>query len=257
MVITADEKLPEFAVLAQVLAGAQKLDRDTAAGTARHCWGVLGRDLDEAAALDLERRCADFGVKTLRLPCPPPALAPAELMKKASFDKSSAAFAGAAGAVSAVHAEISVLAAAPIKTENVRTIKTTEGPSAQEKAVRLGIMTVTGLPIGLGKSREVNKEVKSSEMSFYLDILLAGPPRRLRVASDDFDFSCLKENKTYSSQVNFRLFCLAMAAFAPAAARNSGLLAMLGSRPLSALPYDSLEDLEKEELRLLLAARGK
>lgn len=257
MLITSEEKLPEFAVLAQVLGAALKLDRNTAAAAARHCWGLLGQDLDEAAAAALEAGCADFGVKTLRLPFPQPPLPPAEKIRKASFQEGAAVFACAGGeAVRAAPGEIAVLAAAPVREETSRSVKTTEGPSSQEKAIRLGIMAVTGLPIGMGSNKEVNKEVKGSELAFRLDLLLGGAGRRLRVTPEDFDFSCLGEKKTYSSQMNFRLLCAAAAAYAPAAAKNSGLLAILGGKPLSSLFYDSIQDLEKEELRLALAVRG-
>ena len=263
MLITAEEKAPEFAALAQVLGAAFKLDRDTAAAAARHCWGVLGQNLDETAAEDLAGRCADLGIRTLKLPCPQPPLPAAEKVKKVVFpqhrpeEKTGAAlFTGGAGASAAAGPDdIAVLAAAPIKEETLRTVKTTEGPSGQEKAVRLGIMAVTGLPIGLGKSREVNKEVKSADLSFYLDIILSAG-RRLRLTSGDFDFSCLKEKKTYSSQLNFRLLCAELAAFAPAAFKSAGLRAILEARPLAYIPYDSLADLEKETLRLALAKRG-
>ncbi len=257
MVITAGEKLPEFPVLARILGTASKLDPTTAAAAARHCWGVLGRDLDEAAAGALAGPCADFGVKTLALPFPPPPLPAAERIKRAVFQDGAAVFTGTGGlAVTATPGGVLALAAAPIKEETLRTVKTTEGPSAKEKAVRMGIMAVTGLPIGMGKTKEVTKEVRSSELSFYLDIVLEEGPRRLRLSSDNFDFSCLKEKKTYSSQVNFRLLCAELAAFAPSAFRNAGLLAMLEGKPLTPLPYDSLADLEKETLRLVLAKRG-
>jgi len=257
IVITAGEELPEFAVLTAVLGAALKTDRDTAAGAARRSWGLLGRNLDEAAAAELEARCADFDIKTLRLPWPQPPLPAAEKLKAASFSAGAAVFSLAGGAVVQVApGDITVIAAAPLREETTRLVKTTEGPSSGEKALRMGIMAVTGLPIGMGKSKEVKKEVKSSETSFCLDLLLDRQGRRLRANPADFDFSCLKEKKTYSSQVNLRLLCAEAAAFAPAAARNAGLLAMLQARPLAALPYDSLEDLETEELRLLLAVRG-
>lgn len=252
--ITAGEKLPEQAILAQVLGKAFGLDRDTAAARARHCWGVLGRDLEEAAAAGIERLCSDFGVGTLRFPAPPPRLPAPARLKKVVFENGVLAFDADGARYAAAPGDISVIAAAPIKEEFSKTVKTTEGPSNQEKAVRLGIMAVTGLPIGMGKSKEVSKEVKSSELSFYLDFLLAAGPRRFRVTPGDFDFACLREKKTYSSQVNFRLLAVELAAFAPAAFKNTGLLTMLAGRPLAALPYDSLADLEEETLRLALAA---
>lgn len=255
-VITAGEKLPEFQLLTQALGAAFKLDRDTAAAAARHCWGLLGRDLDETAAGELAARCADLGISTLKLAGPQPSLPAAENIKKAVFGNGGVVFTGGGGlSLTAAPGEIEVIAAAPIKEDTLRMVKTTEGPSGREKAVRLGVMAVTGLPIGLGKSREVNKAVKSSELSFYLDLLLAGP-RRLRLSSGDFDFSCLNEKKTYSSQLNFRVLCAELAAFAPAAFKNAGLRAILEERPLTLLPYDSMADLEKETLRLALAKRG-
>ena len=79
---------------------------------------------------------------------------------------------------------------------------------------------------------------------------------RLRLNSGAFDFSGLKEKKTYSSQVNFRLLCAELTAFTPAAFRNACILAMKENRPLTLLPYDSLADLETEELRLTLAKQN-
>jgi len=258
MLIAADEKAPDFAVLAQLLVDAFKLDRDTAAAAARHCWGVLGSGLDEKAAGDLAARCAALGIKTLKLADPQPPLPAEEYIKKAAFEGGTVLLTGSGNlAFTAKSEDILVIAAAPVREETLRRVKSTEGPSGQEKAVRMGIMAVTGLPIGLGKSREVNKEVKSQELSFYLDLVLAGGPRRLRLTSENFDFSCLKEKKTYSSQLNFRLLAAELAAFAPAAFKSAGLRAILEGTPLTLLPYDSLADLDKETLRLLLAKRGQ
>jgi hypothetical protein len=253
-VITAGEKLPDLPLLAQVFAAAHGTDRSSAAITARHCWGLLGRGLDEAAAAGLTSLCSGLRIKTLTLPDPALMPLPApQLVKKVIFENGSALFTGAGSQLTAaLPADIAILAAAPIKEDFLKTVKTAEGPSAGEKAVRMGIMAVTGLPIGMGKAKETSKEVKSSELSFYLDILLKGGAR-LRLNSGAFDFSGLKEKKTYSSQVNFRALCAGLTAFAPAAFRNGCVLAMEENRPLTLLPYDSLADLETEELRLTLA----
>lgn len=256
-VLAADEELPPLPLLAGALAAARGLDRDTAAIEARRCWGILGCGLDETAAAGLQETCGALGVRTLRLaeeglprlPAPAPA-------KKVVFEGGLAVFTLEGAPRPCPPASVTALAAAPVKEEFFRTVKTTEGPSSGERALRMGIMAVTGLPIGLGKSRELKKEVKGSELSFYLDLLLDGGRERLRVSSDDFNFSGLKEKKTFSSQVNFRLLCAELAAFAPGAARNAGLRALLAGKPLAPLPYDSLADLEKETLRLLLIKKG-
>ncbi len=253
LVITSGEELPQQQLLARALAAAGGLDLPTAAMTARHCWGMLGNSLTEEAAAALESVCAGLGIAAVRLPAEGlPALPPPRPVSRLLLEGDRASFFGPEGFSAAVFPEeISVLAAAPVKEEFFRTAKTTEGPSAQEKAIRFGIMAVTGLPIGLGKSKEVLKQIRSSETSFYMDILTSGA--RLRLASDDLDFSALGPKKTFSSQVNFRLLAAALSAFAPLAFKNTGLKALLAGRPLAALPYDSLADLEKETLRLSLA----
>ncbi|OGR52422.1 MAG: hypothetical protein A2049_08220 [Elusimicrobia bacterium GWA2_62_23] len=253
LIFTAGEELPPVQVLARVLGAAVKTDPDTAALAARRCWGLLGAGLDDAAAAALEEQCAVFAVPVIKLADAPPPLPVPVPVKKVVIENGAAVFSCEAGPVSCSPDDLSVLAAAPIKEEFFRTVTASEGPSAGAKAMRLGIMAVTGLPIGLGKSREVKKDVKSSELSFYMDVVLNGGRARLRLASDDLDFSGLKEKKTYSSQVNFRVLCGELAAFAPQAFKNAGLRAMLAGRPLLLLGYDSLADLEKETLRLTLA----
>ncbi|MBI5743965.1 MAG: hypothetical protein HY952_05400 [Elusimicrobia bacterium] len=256
-VLTAGEQPPLQPVLAAILGAAFKLDRDTAAKEARRGWGLLGRNLDDATTEKLEEAAAVYDVKLLKLPEQGlPALPAPRPAKKVIFSPGSALFTLEGAELPCAPDRVLVLAAAPVKEEFFREIKTSEGPSSKEKAVRMGIMAVTGLPIGLGKTKETVKQVKSFETSFYMDLLLDGGAERLRVASDDFDFSGLKEKKTYSSQLNFRLLCAELAAFAPAAAKNAGISAILAGRPLTPLPYDGLSDLETETLRLLLA-RGK
>ena len=275
-VLAADDKPPDFILASKIIAESRGLNREDAGRTARHAWGVLGEGLSEDAAALVLERCALYGLGAVKVPTALiPALEPPVNIKKAVFAAGNFNHAdGGSLAGSEGSGDILILAAAPVKEQTTRTVTTTEGPSGQEKAVRLGIMAVTGLPIGLGKSKEVKKEIKSSEVSFCLDIALktdrplsarsdnAGAPRavlrRLRLNSGDFDFSCLKEKKTYSSQTNFRLMCAEFAAFAPRALRNAGLLALLAGATLAILPYETADDLKKETLRLavLTALRG-
>ncbi len=254
-VITAGEILPDFAVLSAALGSAFALDHDTAAIRARHCWGIIATGLEEHAADRLVERCAVLSLKTFKLPADALSARPAIPINKIVFETGRLSWTGGATLTGSSPAgEILALSAAPVRAGTSRMVKTTEGPSGQEKAVRFGIMAVTGLPIGLGKTREVNKEVKGSDLSFYLDIVLKIEKLRLRLNPANFDFSCLKEKKTYSSQVNFRLLCTEISAFAPGALQNTGLRTMLGNKPLSALMYDTIDDLEKETRRLTALA---
>ncbi len=276
-VISVDERQPDFMLLSKIISESRGMNRDDAGRIARHAWGFIGEGLSETAADELISLCASNGLKALKAPAAGlPALKPPLYIKKMVFSGGVLNYAdGGSTAGVAEKDDILVVAAAPVKEETSKTVKTTEGPSGQERAIRMGIMAVTGLPIGLGKTKEVKKEVKSSELAFYMDIVLrtdktrvgsvsegcltntSAPARdakaiALRLTSNDFDFSCLKEKKTYSSQLNFRLLCAELAAFAPRALKNAGLSAILESRPLAPLPYDTLDDLEKETQRLVI-----
>lgn len=255
LVLAESERLPDFTLVTEITANFLKLNRDEAARAARHSWGLLGEDLDEKQAQELLRLCAVYGVGTIKLSASElPKLETPLRITKLCLEQDRLVYTEANGESDMLPKEtVIALSAAPIKTESSRTVTAKEGPSMQERAVRLGIMAVTGLPIGLGKSKEVAKAVKSSETAFYMDIILKNGGR-LRFCSDDFDFSHLAAEKTYSSQLNFRLMAARLAAFAPKALKNAGLWALLESKPLSALPYDSMDDFEIESLRLLTLA---
>ncbi|MCX5785100.1 MAG: hypothetical protein NTX59_05385 [Elusimicrobia bacterium] len=249
-VLITEERLPDFALTAKILSEFHSLNLNDAGRLVRHCWGLLGSGLAPDRARELAGKCEAYGIKTIILPSAGlPKLTHPALIKKAAFANNTFSYATAGVSMNAAAADILVLSAAPLKEETVKVVKSVEGPSAGERAVRMGIMAVTGLPIGMGKSKEVKKEVRTSETSFLLDIILK-QNLRLRLNPADFDFSCLKEKKTYSSHTNFNLMCAELAAFAHKALKNTGLWAILEHKPLSALPYDSMEDFEKETQRL-------
>ncbi|MBU2572589.1 MAG: hypothetical protein KKH28_00720 [Elusimicrobia bacterium] len=252
MVFAAEERLPDFILVTQIIAKFLGLNRDEAALAARHSWGFLGEDLSGEKALELLQTCGTYGIEAVKTPTAAlPELEVPLRITKLGLEPDKLVYTEANGQSDTMLKEdIRILSAAPIKAETSKTVTTAEGPSAQERAVRLGIMAATGLPIGLGKSKEVKKEVKSSETSFYMDLIL-NRGGRLRFCSDNFDFSHLAAEKTYSSQLNFRLMAARLAAFAPQALKNAGLWAILENKPLTPLPYDSMDDFELESLRLL------
>ncbi|MBI4802142.1 MAG: hypothetical protein HY796_06425 [Elusimicrobia bacterium] len=258
LVFAAEERLPDFLLVTQIISKFLGLSREEAAQGARHSWGFLGEDLSGEKALKLLEICGFYGIEAVKIPTAArPELELPLRITKLGLEPDKLVYSEANGQSDTMPKEnIRVLSAAPLKTETLRTTHTTEGPSIQEKAVRLGIMAVTGLPIGLGKSKEVRKEVKSSETSFYMDLILDGGGR-LRFCSDNFDFSHLAAERTYSSQLNFRLMAAKLAAFAPKALKNAGLWAILENKPLSPLPYDSMDDFELESLRLLAVVKAK
>ena len=147
-VIAADERLPDFTILSKIISEARGMNRDDAGRIARHAWGFIGEGLGEAGAGELMERCALYGVNAVKVPSAGlPALKPPLYIKKIFFSGGVLNYsdlgvnAGATG-----RDKIMVKAAAPVKEETSRTVKTTEGPSGQERAIRMGIMAVTGLP---------------------------------------------------------------------------------------------------------------
>jgi hypothetical protein len=103
--------------------------------------------------------------------------------------------------------------------------------------------------------KEEDKTVVSPELWGVLDIILTAPSRRLRVLSGDFDYSCLREEKTYDSLSNFRILARRLAALWPEAGRNRGLRFILEGKPQRDMGYDCLADLERES-RWLMTLRA-
>lgn len=81
-----------------------------------------------------------------------------------------------------------------------------ETPSAEELAKRLRVeIEETAYPNALKRKKDypVKKEVVGR-----MDLFTDGAPFRIGMRSDDFDFSCLEREKTFSSGENFkRLLC--------------------------------------------------
>lgn len=251
-VFLKSERLPVLLEISKIIAEFRNTIPYEATYAAKKSWGFLEDDLDEAAADKLLAVCAAHGhearkAETARLP----ALKPPMIIKWLDFGDGRLNYRLPGAEASEPLENLIITAYAPIKYTFSKTVNTKEGPSTGEKAVRLGIMMTTGLPIGMGKSKEVKKEIKNTEITFYMDLVFLNG-LRLRLNSDNFDFSCLKEKKTYSSQMNFSLLCLELAKAAPAALKNTGMYDVIEGKVIPTLQYDSPEDMEKEMRRLLL-----
>ncbi|MGQ0644679.1 MAG: hypothetical protein ACT4O3_04215 [Elusimicrobiota bacterium] len=214
---------------------------------ANHAWGFLGEKLEEADAARLKELAAQAGLETFIAPAdeillPPPSHA----VTGARFSADALSFSSRAGEISLPPGKASLLCAVGL-TEESSFLKTVhEGPSAGRKALKLGLLAA-GIPTpGWGKSKDVQKTVKSSEFFLYMDIFTQDPPDRLHVDAQAFDFSCLGERLTPASFGNFRLFLQDVSRAAPAAVRNRGARMMLEGRPFAAMGYASKDDYEKE-----------
>ena len=81
--------------------------------------------------------------------------------------------------------------------------------------------------------------------------LLRGPDERLRVRTDDFDWSGLGARMQYTSVPNCRALAEEVLRFAPGARRNAAVEILLSGGRLSAADHDSPGAFEREERWLL------
>lgn len=237
----------DFHALAAVLARRRGCPVLDAMHEARACWGILGEGQDEAAAKKEAAALTEAGFDALALPqslLEDPA--PAVSVVKGELGAEEASFSTAAG--EAVPAGNTVLlCAAIIKRTVTQTVMVRKESSMGQKAMQMGLLMATGLPIKMpGASKEESKTIASSELTGILDIVLEKPARRLRVLSEGFDYSCLKGDKTYDTLTNLRALGRRLAALRPQAARNRGLRFILDSRPQRDMGYEALKDLERE-----------
>jgi hypothetical protein len=149
--------------------------------------------------------------------------------------------------------ELSIVGAAIFDQTTTEQKRVPEGPTATQKALNMGILMATGLPIKLGGRKQVVSKTEShSEKVCFLD--LCAPSRRWRVDAQHFDYSFLKERKTYSVFSNFKLLLADAARWAPRAIRNRGTRMLLEGNEVRQIGYSSLQDLDRELSWLLTLA---
>lgn len=249
---------PEHLVLpaiGQILSWFRKVPLQDAQRDARYCWGILAEDLDRKSADDLVARLKEAGLgglavskEALERPAKP------QLLSKAHWEAEGlrVEFREGGGTASALFSRLVVIAAAGFNQATTVTIKEVQGPSAGQQAMNMGVMMATGLPIKIGKQKkEVEREVETTDLVFYMDLILDDPAARWRVDAQNFDFSLLKERKQYAVLANFRILLEDMAAKAPKALRSRGAKVLLDKKPVREMGYTCLEDLERESRWLL------
>lgn len=254
LVFVTEEKLPPARAMAEAVASAQGLIFYEAMSMVVKNYGFLGENLSIEKAQETVKACERIGIKTAITSCDSLAQLKAALnVKKVFFSDSSILYENQGKQLESNLKNLKIMAYAPLSSETVKIVKERQGPDIGEKAMRLGIMMATGLPIGLGgKSKEISREVRQSETNLYIDLIFDNEIR-LRINSENFDFSCLDEQKTYSSHINFKNLCIKLAQYSPLAWKNSALYDLLSGAMSPTLKYETISDLEKEEKRLLMA----
>lgn len=257
-VLIGKPEIPDLKKLADALEEFHRIPEDDAIRMARKAWGFAGEHLTEERACLLAGKCREAGIETVVLDSALLAKFPAEknftqaVVKPEGFKYTLET--KEPGFVS--WENLLLASAAPVKEEIITTQIIQDGPSGSQKMINMGIMAVTGLPLGFGKKNETKKETRIFEFYFYLELFFSAPPYRIRMRNDLFDYSYLAGRKEYSSQLNFRNFIDDLRVAAPDAIVNTGFRAIQDKKPLQFLAYASLDCLEKES-RWLLTITGQ
>ena len=239
--------LPEMKKLADAMEEFHRFSFEEGMAAAKQAWGFAGEDLTRANADLLAAKCAKHGIKTTIIPSKEiSSLRPVKEIEKTAISPSGLNWTTHEKETGFLSFEsVNIIAAAPIKIETIKVQVSTEGPSSLERISKTAVTLTTGIPLGFGgKSKEVRKEIRQTELTFLLDII--STDERLRINSDKFDYTCLGKKKEYSSQLNFRVLLEELASFALKAEKNQGAQAILAKQPLNMLPYKTEKHLEKE-----------
>ncbi len=230
-------------VLARALAQVRKTPLQDQLMVAKSSWGIIAEKLGENEAGDLAAGLKSAGLSVVVFPA-------AELAVLPAAD-------GVRDFQSLTAALPDIVAAAAIKITTTTTQTVKEGPNAAAKIASVGLFMATGIPIRIGgKEKEVTKTKQGSELVFYLDLYSMAARKRLRVNAGDFNYSYLKERKTYQVMGNFKLLLGDVIAKAPDAWKNQGTRILMSGQPLVTMGYASLVDFERES-RWLLSLREK
>src|SRR5205823_145945 len=147
----------------------KKIPLVDAAMHARHCWGLLAEDLDDVPAESLVTALKQAGVEALRLPSSR-IVSPAVPKMVRRVEQTGQELLGIGSSTQELPErfalnDVDVVAAAYFEETTTAQRKTTEGPTAGQKALSAGIMLATGIPVNIGgKKREVIKKVMHSEL---------------------------------------------------------------------------------------------
>ena len=255
-----DQFLPDK--VTELLARAMKVPAIDARRMARRSWGFLGERMEEDAAKALVLEATRAGMDTLLLDESELALnVPVHRLSSGRCAEDGFRFTTGTDPVekSVPWSGVRALCAAGLREEWSQTKTVKEGPTAQQKLIGLGITLATGLPVSVGKSKEVKKVTKESEFFLYMDLFVSGMgegPVHLHARAEEFNFAGLGERMRPDVMTNFKSFLQDLAARSSGAFRNKGFQTLLAGQPFSLMGYDGSDDYRKEGLWLAtLAAR--
>lgn len=255
-VLLADPAGADMGALAHFFAAEKKIPLIDAQRLARRSWGFLGRDLDDSAAYALVQSAGTAGMKAMVVenkdvsPLTEPSSTHGVVFEENRMTLS----VGIPSTPRTIDlSQIQLLSVASLRRDTFVTKTTKEEASTGKRIVGIGILLATGIPTGLGKSKESQKTVAETEWVLFLDIFGGGG--RWRVVPSGFDFSGLGPEKGSVGPDNLRRLLALLHRRSPSALLNRGARFWLEGRPLNTAGYDEPSDVDQESRWLLTLAK--
>lgn len=248
-----DPLLYDVAAAAHVLSLATKTPSIDAAHHLRQHPGILATGLERAAADDLLQRFLEKNIAAVVVPdsdlkTPPKAV----LVSTLELQPLALTLQGPNGPAHVPWEQIAVISTCILRVNSARTVTAKEGPSAGEKILKTSILLTTGIPLPMGKTRDVRKTVTDSDTQFFLDLFFRSTPLRIRLRADTTHYDFLGTEKAMSATENFRTLTIRLARLATNAIRNKSTQIWIEHQPVAPVVCES-EAIFDQECRWLMA----
>jgi len=153
--------------VARVLAGFRGAPIQDVAASAKASWGIVAENLEESAAGKLASLLEGAGLGAAAIPANlledlPPAVA----ISRAELAHDGLAYSSGAASGRVSWADIDLVAAAAFRQAIRGPLAQPQGPGLVRRAVGLGILMTTGLPIPMGPKRRPPRRLSRASRSF-------------------------------------------------------------------------------------------
>lgn len=241
-------------LMAKALAAFKGIPLYDAARIAKNCWGIVAEDLEEEPAKKLAAELKTAGLEgAVILNQFVGALPQVQWATHGSREGSIWNFSlKSGGSLSVLPQDIALITAMSYEEVSTKMTETKEGPSLGQKAMSIGFMMATGLPINVGgKGRVVKKTERKAEQLYFANLIVKNPLCCLRLDAKNFNYAYLKERLAYNTFHNFRALIGDLVKSAPGASLNTYAALMAQAKPPALISYESLANGDRE-IRWLL-----
>lgn len=224
--------------IAKALARARGIPIQDAAFAARRSWGILEENIGKSQAAELVNFLKKEGVGSVAIPC--------ALMEELPPPKEIQSLELGRGKIRAwlKTGEEEWLSAASLS------LIASAGFNRERKAPRPNL-PLPRITLEVYPRQEPATPHREEELVFYLDLFASGPSQRLRLDSQDFDYSCLRGRMSYNTLSNFKRLVMTLAGKSTPDHLNRGTRTILDGGPINSMGYESLADLDRESRWLL------